>query len=477
MSILVAVVSRSEPPAGGRVNHESYGFRALKPAITASPQFLEMLVSRLSSADHALCANALQLMNSLMRDAIVNGEENEWPKFIKRLQDLGVIRAVYALMQSSALQDLAQPLLDFQVLTKVLLRKWRTITVDFSRPDHRRALRQLQEASAADADILPLDNADDNDDATHSAAFTTLGFQSPTPGPEFAATGFLGMMDLSAYMSNHASDLHKILLEQSTTPASSRCPIARASLAVTSILYTHFEVAKTELDDAKGAIALDSRAGIDRLFTPLLLQWARLHAGTLHAFLRLWKATGAEDAADFGKIVELVRILVAATVGSAGRTKDVGIVEADVEGFELKRLREWQMELVEARYEDSWGSHLRHIRDELGHEALLFLKEQRIRCLLAGAWFPKREEEERDEEAKGRAAVTMWRFVRLSPNRRWLHYADYKAQTAGTPGIEELVEKSAFFFLFLSLPYFTLLHLSYTHPLTNLQSTSPASPP
>lgn len=72
-----------------------FGFRALKPAIGAHPQFLEMLVSRLSSADHALCANSLQLINSLMRDAITNDADNEWPRFIKRLQDLGVIKAVF----------------------------------------------------------------------------------------------------------------------------------------------------------------------------------------------------------------------------------------------------------------------------------------------------------------------------------------------------------------------------------------------
>jgi len=59
------------------------------------PQFLEMLVSRLSSADHALCANSLQLINSLMRDAITNDVDGEWPRFIKRLQDLGVIKAVF----------------------------------------------------------------------------------------------------------------------------------------------------------------------------------------------------------------------------------------------------------------------------------------------------------------------------------------------------------------------------------------------
>lgn len=95
MSILVSIVSHPHMSSTRGSYTGPFGFRALKPAIGAHPQFLEMLVSRLSSADHALCANSLQLINSLMRDAITNDANNEWPRFIKRLQDLGVIKAVF----------------------------------------------------------------------------------------------------------------------------------------------------------------------------------------------------------------------------------------------------------------------------------------------------------------------------------------------------------------------------------------------
>ncbi|KAI9769714.1 MAG: hypothetical protein M1840_003951 [Geoglossum simile] len=102
MSILVAIVSHPQAASKQTSQQGVFGFRALKPAIAVHPQFLEMLVSRLSSADHALCANALQLINSLMRDAMSNDGENEWPRFIKRLQDLGVIKAVYVRNHDSA---------------------------------------------------------------------------------------------------------------------------------------------------------------------------------------------------------------------------------------------------------------------------------------------------------------------------------------------------------------------------------------
>jgi len=95
MSILVSIVSHPHTSSTRGSYSGPFGFRALKPAISMHPQFLEMLVSRLSSADHALCANSLQLINSLMRDAITNDMDNEWPRFIKRLQDLGVIKAVF----------------------------------------------------------------------------------------------------------------------------------------------------------------------------------------------------------------------------------------------------------------------------------------------------------------------------------------------------------------------------------------------
>lgn len=97
MSVLVAIVSHSQHGTSSEPTSQPgpFGFRALKPAIAVYPEFLEMLVNRLSSADHALCANSLQLINSLMRDAITNDSDTEWPKFIRRLQDLGVIKAVY----------------------------------------------------------------------------------------------------------------------------------------------------------------------------------------------------------------------------------------------------------------------------------------------------------------------------------------------------------------------------------------------
>ncbi|KAE8334878.1 hypothetical protein BDV24DRAFT_144987 [Aspergillus arachidicola] len=439
MSILVSIVSH--PHTGSRLSQNgTFGFRALKPAIALYPQFLEMLVSRLSSADHALCANALQLINSLMRDSITNDSELEWPKFIQKLQDLGVIRAVYALMQGSALQDHAHPLIEFQSLTKVLLRKWRDVTLDLEKPEHRRALKGIHLASNSERDLEK--GAESGNEARRSKRhnpekWRRLGFESESPTVQFETMGFLGMMDLADYIRNYQDEFQKLLLEQSTKPAQKRCPIARASLSVTQILYEHFEVDKSEMEDAKSYLILESRVNFDKIFKPLLLHWTRLHVAGLHAFFRLWKVTGAE-VEDYEKIVELVRILVESVVGGAPRTKDVQDVEDDLAEFEYPRLRELQMELLELTYEDVWGQHLRQVREELHHEALQFVKEQRIRCLLKGAWFPNDGSSKADMVASGDPS---WKFVQLSHNRRILHFGHFDSVKAQCPELDALPEK------------------------------------
>lgn len=351
MSVLAAIVGH---PSHRNSQPGVTGFQRLKPAVDTQPQFLPSLVEKITSADHALCANSLQLINALMRDAIANDADFEWPKFIKQLQELGVIKSVYGLMQSSAIQDLAHPLLDFQSLTKILLKNWREEKVDLEKSDHRRAIRGLHSASAPEKGVENTGSRKQN-----PIKWRRLGFETESPAWEFDATGFLGLMDFTDFVFKNEDGFQKLLLEQSAEPLEQRCPIARASLAVTSILYEHFEVDKTDDLESHRYTILESRANFDRAFKPLLLHWSRLHTSGLTGFIRLWRETGAQTE-DFSKIEELVRILIEQIVGQAPRTKEIKDVEEELVDFELKRLRELQMELLELTYEDAWGHHLRY---------------------------------------------------------------------------------------------------------------------
>ncbi|KAG5950326.1 hypothetical protein E4U53_005261 [Claviceps sorghi] len=484
MSILVALVSHSQSspplsPVGGGSSPGSFGFRALKPAVAVYPQFFELVIQQLRSADHALCASALMLINALIRDAISSspstnscpggsaaanagtGAGEDWAKLVMRLQDLGLDKAVYRLIQSSSIQDLAHPALEFQSLTKVILRKWRQVRVDLERPDHRRAMKSLHLASApvkssnGNLSVNSTSDATDKKDGKDDMAairkqkrekWRRLGFRTESPAHDFDQTGYLGVMDLADYVQRHEDGFQKLLLEQAAKPARKRCPIARASLAVTMILYEHFEV---DEEDAKGHQGLEVKDhDHDRLFHPLLLQWSRLHTAGLLGFFRIWKATGAE-LEDFDKVAELVRILVEQVVGRASRTKDILETEDEILEFDIAQLRELQMELLELSFENTWGEHLHQVRETLKQEALQFVKEQRVRCLLQGSWFckpaphlnPNKKDYDADETALKPRQTLPWRFVKLSHNRRFLHYADFEHQMAQDPGLDVLSNK------------------------------------
>lgn len=441
MSILVAVVSYSHSHSA--TAETPFGFKALKPSISIYPQFLEMLVSRLSSGDHILGANALQLVNALMRDALTNDADADWSKFIKKLQDLGVIKAVWVLMQSTALTDLAAPLLDFQQLTKIMLKKWRDVRIDMEKTEHRRALKALETASWPERGM---GSKEERGTREKAEKWRRLGFETEHPAWEFDSVGFLGMMDVTDFVRKDQDQYQKLLLEQSNMSPDQRCPLARASLSVTSILYEHFEVEKAEEEDTtRYAAMLELRTGFDTMFRPLLLHWSRLHTAGLNAFLRLWKTTGAE-VEDFDKVEDLVRILVEQVVGGAPRIKEMQEIEDELADFDYQKLRELQMELLELSFEDAWGHHLRQVRDELHHEALQFIKEQRIRCLLQGDWFPHivgydSQPGPVTKQQLARNVPSGWRYVRLSHNRRYLHYADFENRTTEAPSLDVLHDR------------------------------------
>jgi engulfment/cell motility protein 1 len=90
------------------------------------------------------------------------------------------------------------------------------------------------------------------------------------------------------------------------------------------------------------------------------------------------------------------------------------------------------------------------VREELNHEALQFVKEQRIRCLLQGGWFPSGLDYSSGagpvtSKTLSRAVPSAWRFVRLSHNRRYLHYADFDERTATEPRLDALQQKSKYY--------------------------------
>ncbi|POS86006.1 hypothetical protein EPUL_002761 [Erysiphe pulchra] len=463
MSILVAVVSHSQNSRESSKVPGVFGFRALKPAVAVYPQFFEMVVSQLKSADHLLCSSALMLLNALLRDGLSRVEPKEknsgelskagekWPQLINKLQDLGIVQAAYDLMQSSSLQDMTHSLLEFQAVSKLILKKRRDTEVQLENSEHVGILERIYISSQkkskneAQSKIKQTENSSTDGkkkiNKENPDKWTNLGFQTENLSWDFEQTGFLGLMDLAYFVAKDEDGFQKLLQEQETRPFNERCPIARASLSVTRTLYDHFEIDRSDLEDIKNYRALDGMKNYADFFRPFILQWSRIHRKALSSFIILWKQVGAEQE-EFGKVVELLRILVDKVLSGVARTKDIKEIEEEIAGFDYRQLRKIQMEILNNAFEDEWELHLTQIREELRNEALQFMKEQRIRSLLNGAWFHRTETNSSIPESPNETTYSAaWQYVKLSYDKRYLHYGDFDSQAIKNPPLDILSQK------------------------------------
>jgi len=267
-----------------------------------------------------------------------------------------------------------------------------------------------------------------------------------------------------------------MVLEQLAKPNHLRCPIAKTSVAITSLLYDQFTVSDATDTPAPfspfNTGSTDSTLDPDECFQPLYLQWLRIHSAAVKSFLRLWRDTGAEGPDDFPKIVELQRILIAKVV--KGGTRDLEIYdvekEMDLQGADWKQLRREQMDAEELKQQRAWGEPLKLLADRLRIEAGEFVREQRISCLLQGEWFDNSAGPAaiRDGIAKKGSldrdgAVTptpldprktifplsrggRWRYVRLKGDRKSLCWGDFEARREGRQvRLDELNEQGTNF--------------------------------
>jgi engulfment and cell motility protein 1 len=251
----------------------------------------------------------------------------------------------------------------------------------------------------------------------------------------------------------------KIVLEQLAKPPQLRCPIAKASVAITSLLYEQFSLSAAIDTPAPISPSPDTPIpDAEQSFQPLYLQWLRIHSATVKAFLRLWRDTGAESLHDLPKIIELTRVLLLKTVKQGTRDLEIYDIEQAIEdgATNWRALRREQMDAREGEHERAWGESLALLTERLQREAEEFIREQRISCLLQGEWFKNpggvAKQGGAAGERDGAATPTpldpkrgmkggRWRYVRLKGDRKTLCWEDFQIKKEGRKiRLDELTE-------------------------------------
>ncbi|CAO1631530.1 unnamed protein product [Parajaminaea phylloscopi] len=442
-----------------------FGFEVVYDKIRSEPGFLPTLVHRLSSADATLCLYSLSLLNSLMRH-VTTGIFDE---FTNELEKLGTSKAVARLMESNRGEELATSILEYQNnVVKVLHRRMQTPVTPTDKR-HVQALTyiwrqaKIPDETATSAGMSHSSSTDSQlgGDAATSTATTAasstpsrrikwqkLGFTNENVAKDFASTGWLGLECCEAFIRADPEAYSQMILEQLGRPEPKRCPWARVSLEVVEMLADYWGIMTGYYTATQ--------------FMPFLLFFSRVHHLAVRFFFRMWADSGAATS-DFPKVAALVRSQINEGLSDEGNKGWLDLERVFLES-EYRSVRERQMKELESEDDLASKPAVRSLRARLYRESFEFVRQQRLRCLLDGAWFRValatrlastaasqggRARSGTVSSATGPAAAAQalsakpWRFYRLSPNRRFLHYCEAADPSAVhvRSGLDDLPER------------------------------------
>ncbi|TDL23950.1 hypothetical protein BD410DRAFT_129883 [Rickenella mellea] len=410
----VTASSSRAPPTAPPGSIYRYGFDVVFEQMGKEHGMLETVVSRLGSADSGMVMYSMMLINSLLAHAT----DSRWEEFISDLERLSVRKAVVRLMSRHVIEDLSSSILDFQAnMVRVMFRK-KTTPVDLENATHNAALRYIWATSKLD-EIL--------DEEGEVMQWRLLGFESEDLAQEFSDVGVLGLDCLRNFVSTDTDFFAKVILEQISRPLERRCPVAKVSNEVVELLSEHWSIFAPGYSTST-------------TFQPFFLTFHRVHALATQFFLRMWNESGAA-VDDFPRVVALARSQVKVALREEN-IRPWHEVEHDFLDSEYRAVRDRQMKELELEDDLLSKVPVRNLRAKLYKESYEFVRQQRIQCLMQGAWFvtaiPLNTPVKSDAI---RRPTRPWRFMRLDNGQRYLHYVDSAVKFPVRSGTEDLPER------------------------------------
>ncbi|KAH7890792.1 ELMO/CED-12 family-domain-containing protein [Phlebopus sp. FC_14] len=423
---LIASSSRS-PPVAPPGSVYRYGFQSVFEQMRREKGSLETVVSRLGSADTAMALHSMMLINSLLSHV----NDARWDEFTAELERLNVRKAVIRLM-SSHVEDLTSCVLDFQAnIVRVTYRKKTTLVEPEVEPTHASALQYVWDTSKLLQEV---------DASGHTLKWRKLGFDTENIIEEFQDVGVLGLDCLVYFVQDNPEIFSKVVLEQLSRPEERRCPIAKASNEIVELLSEHW-------------VIFAPAYSTSITFQPFFLNFFKVHTLAMHFFLRMWSESGSA-AGDFSRVVALTRSQAKVAL-QRENVRPWHEVERDFLDCEYRAVRDRQMQELEAEDDLLSKVPVRNLKEKITRESAEFVRQQRIQCLLQGAWFMNGVPI--PQSGSVRRPSGQWRFMRLVTSLlstvvwrlpfmqdnglKYLHYVDSPAKTDIRSGLEDLPER------------------------------------
>lgn len=418
-----ASTSGKQPPGVGGTVFQ-YGFDRVYDEMQRAPGMLETIVARLGSGDSGTKLNSMMLVNSLLSHVT----EARWEQLTGALEKLGIRRAVAALM-ASGIEDLASAVLDFQGnLVRVAYRRKTTPVDPTGNQRHAAALSFVWQAGRLQEEVAVVHVQNGAARGTRDVLkWRRLGFATEDLRAEFDRVGVLGLDSLTSFVQDDPDYFAKVVLEQVSRAPEKRCPVARASNEVVEVLADHWSI-------------FGLGYSTSTTFQPFFLNFTKVHILALRFFLRMWSESSA-TVTDFPRVVTLLRSQVKTALRRENE-RPWHEVERAFQESDYRAVRDRQMKELEKDDEIIGKAPVRNLREKLYKESYQFVRQQRIQCLMQGAWFingiPLNTTVPR--EAIKRPARP-WRFMRLDNGLKYLHYVDSAVKFTVKNGLEDLPER------------------------------------
>ncbi|CUA68886.1 hypothetical protein RSOLAG22IIIB_08133 [Rhizoctonia solani] len=400
-----------------------YGFEAVWEQLQRSPNTLSVVVSRLNMAESGMALGGIMLINSLLSNAS-NAHASE---LIDELERLNIRNIVRRLMASHASADLSSSILDFQAHLMRITYLRKTTPVDVELPAVQAVLTYVWMAAR-------LGNTGRSDKLTFEGEQWSL-FGCPTGNmrTDFAQVGILGLDCLRTFVQadpDYFAKVSQTIVKQVSRPPSRRCPIIQASNEVVEILTEHWAIFGPGYSTSTS-------------FLPFFLAFHRVHTIALRLFLRIWSESSA-GADDFARVAALVQSQIKFALREES-TRSWHEMELDFVNSEYRDIRERQMKELELTDDLLNKPPVRNLRAKLYKESYAFVRQQRIQCLMQGAWFvngvPAVSPSSRESYSAPTRPQRPWRFMRLDKTMRFIYYLDSTMKIPMRGGIEDLPER------------------------------------
>ncbi|KAJ3365787.1 hypothetical protein GGF32_008185 [Allomyces javanicus] len=382
--------------------------------VTSGKPLLAALIQRLSASEYVLQLHSLALINAVFKFALAGGAApattGSWanltavrPPLLVDMEKLNLRPVVARMMQLSSNEEKNKELVEFQTLTMQHLYRQKSLRLD-----------SLDAVFDDECGIPDPQNV-----------LQLLGCDTEVPA-DMARVGVLGADALCQFIAKYRSDFN----EWAALPVETRPSLTKISSEITEYLSDFWE--------------LSTGFSTSTTLQPHILLFDQIHHLFIRLFRRLW-----EDTLDLNASLGMIRTELRHVLRNhALATMDA--LEKIVMGTPVSVIRD--RHLKELEDEDEIMAHpiVRKLRDVVNKESFEFVKQQRLACLCAGAWFhlppnassaPPVNLGSSTNQGSRKLAKSVVRFCRLSGTKKTLYYADFPEVLDKKPSLEQLTQR------------------------------------